>query len=86
MRRKGRRADALEHSHEDTCDSRDYGFHDAAGKYWLGRSGKSLCVHWFSHCDDDPHRPPGVWRWDHDGDLVTCPHCLAMMKEDDDDE
>ena len=74
MRRKGRRADALEHSHEDTCDSRDYGFHDAAGKYWLGRSGKSL------------HRPPGVWRWDHDGDLVTCPHCLAMMKEDDDDE
>jgi len=84
MRRKGRRADALRHSHEDTAESRDYGFHDAAGNYWMGREGKTLCGHWFSHCDDDPSRPAGVWRWDHKGDAVTCPHCLEMMKEDED--
>ncbi len=79
MRRKGRRADALEHRHEDTADGRDYGFHDANGRYWLGRETKTLCGHWFSSCDDDPSRPPKVWRWDGDSDEVTCPHCLEMM-------
>ena len=81
-RRKGRRAAALRYRHEDTCESRDYGFHDAEGRYWLGRSGMTLCGHWFSFCDDDPDREQGVWRWDAADDSVTCPHCLDMMGED----
>jgi len=86
MRRKGRRTDALQHRHEDTGKSRDYHFHDAAGRPWIGREGMTLCGHWFSYCDDDPNRPPGVWRWDSkDGESVTCPHCLEIMREEDTD-
>jgi len=92
MRRKGRRADAARHIHEDSAEARDYGFQDPNGFHWIGRETKTLCGHWFSTCDDDKERRIDVWRWDvrcgldvspdqYEG--VTCPHCRAMIDADD---
>lgn len=80
MRRRGRRADAVHYRHEDTGTARDYPLGDSM----YGRETLTLCGHWFSSCDDDPINRRPVWRWDAPAGepLVTCPHCLAIIADE----